>query len=132
MFFDINVLVSTLTARGLCADLLRLIFAEHELLKGEVVLGELQRVLRTRLGVPAPLISEFATLQRGHATVVPKPLAPAVAGVNDSDDEWVITSAIAARAEALITDDQALLSLQPVAGMPIYSPRGFWQLLKNP
>ena len=40
-----NVLVSGFTTRGLCADVIRLVHAEHELIIGDVVLKEVERVL---------------------------------------------------------------------------------------
>jgi hypothetical protein len=35
VFLDTNVLVSGFAARGLCADVMRLVLAEHELIMGE-------------------------------------------------------------------------------------------------
>ena len=40
VFLDTNVLASAFGTRGLCADVLRLIMAEHELITGEVVVEE--------------------------------------------------------------------------------------------
>ena len=45
IFIDANVLVSAFTARGLCADLLEVILADHQLMTGEFVLEELECVL---------------------------------------------------------------------------------------
>ena len=45
VFFDTNVLVSAFLARGLCADLLRLVLSEHTLVCSELVLAELSAVL---------------------------------------------------------------------------------------
>jgi hypothetical protein len=53
VFFDTNVLVSAFLARGLCADLLRLVLTEHTLVGSEVVLDGLRDVLR-RKGRLAP------------------------------------------------------------------------------
>ena len=49
VFFDTNVLVSAFLARGLCADLLRLVLTEHTLVTSEVVLAGLESML----GLPA-------------------------------------------------------------------------------
>ena len=49
VFLDTNVLVSAVATRGICADLLRLVASEHELVVGEVVLTELRHVLATRI-----------------------------------------------------------------------------------
>jgi uncharacterized protein len=45
VFPDTNVLASAFGTRGLCADVVRLILGEHELVTGEVVLEELRGVL---------------------------------------------------------------------------------------
>jgi predicted nucleic acid-binding protein len=52
VFLDTNVLVSAFASRGICADLLRYVLVEHDLLVGEVVLVELERVLLGRIKVP--------------------------------------------------------------------------------
>jgi predicted nucleic acid-binding protein len=50
VFLDTNVLVSAFASRGLCADLMRYLLAEHELLAGEAVLTELRRALTESIG----------------------------------------------------------------------------------
>lgn len=67
---DTNVLVSAFASRGLCADLFRYVLAEHELLVGEVVLVELNRVLAERIKVPKPTIAEIGRLLRDLAPAV--------------------------------------------------------------
>ena len=58
VFLDTNVLVSAFATRGMCADVLRVVLAEHTLITSEVVLRELSRVLRTRIGMPSRLVEE--------------------------------------------------------------------------
>jgi predicted nucleic acid-binding protein len=55
--FDTNVLVSALLARGLCADLLRLVLREHSLVSSEVVLAELRDVLGRKGKLPPAQIA---------------------------------------------------------------------------
>ena len=131
VFLDGNVLVSAFTTRGLCADLFRLVLAEHELLNGEVILEELQRVLGERFRVPRPITKGIIELLQSQAAIVPKPESPATTGMRDPDDEWVIASALAGRADVLITGNRALLDLKSAGGMPIHDPRSFWQYLKK-
>ena len=57
VFLDTNVLVSAYAARGLCADLLRLVLGEHALLTGAVNLVELRRVLTERLAAPPEVVA---------------------------------------------------------------------------
>ena len=44
IFPDTNVLACAFGKRGLCADVPRLVLAEHELVTGEVVIEELRAV----------------------------------------------------------------------------------------
>lgn len=127
---DTNVLVSAFTTRGLCADLFRLILAEHELVSAEVVLKELERVLRNRFRVPPASVAEILALLESFETV-PNPAAPSDIAVRDKDDAWVLASALTGRADVLITGDRDLLAVGDVRGLRIRDPRGFWSLLKG-
>jgi len=53
VFLDTNVLVSGFATRGLCADVIRLVLAEHELVVAQIVLDELKRVLKQKIELPA-------------------------------------------------------------------------------
>jgi len=130
VFLDTNVLVAAFATRGLCADLLRAVLAEHELLVGEVILEELERVLHRKLKVPDKIVTEVLELLRGQ-TVVPRPLAPAAIELSDPDDLWVLASAVASNADALVTGDRGLLEAADRATVRILSPRAFWTLLKD-
>lgn len=130
VFLDTNVLVSAFTTRGMCADLLRLVLAEHELLSGEIVLEELRRVLQERFRLPTAVMAGIEELLRSQARIVPRPAAPATTGVADPDDEWIVASALAGKADVLVTGDKILIAIQKAAGMPILSPRAFWQRVK--
>jgi predicted nucleic acid-binding protein len=52
VFLDTNVLVSSFTTRGICADVVTVVVAEHQLVLGETVLVELTRVLAEKMKVP--------------------------------------------------------------------------------
>lgn len=130
VFLDTNVLVSALTARGLSADIFRLILTEHELLTGEVNLKELRRVLRQRMGVPAAQVNAVEELLR-EQTVTPKPFKPLDIKLRDPDDNWVLASAIAGTADVLVTGDKDLLSLGEAEPLPILDPRAFWEFVRR-
>jgi putative PIN family toxin of toxin-antitoxin system len=130
IFLDTNVLVSAYTARGISADLMRFILAEHELLTGEVNLVELRRVLRDRFHASAALVDAVEAELRAE-TVVPRPAQPSPVPVRDPDDRWVLASAIAGGAELLVTGDQDLLSVAAQAPVPIVDPRGCWERLRS-
>ncbi len=129
VFFDTNVLVSAFTARGMSADVFRLALTEHQVVTGEVNLRELERVLRERMRAPVPLVREVLTLLR-EQEVVPKPDRPADLPIRDKDDGWVLASAIAGKADVLVTGDKDLLSVAPRAPIRILDPRAFWVLAR--
>jgi uncharacterized protein len=131
VFLDTNVLVSAVATRGLCADVVRLVLAEHELLTGAVNLTELQRVLRDKLRAPARTVRELDAFLRTH-TIVPKPAALLDIPVRDPDDRWVLASAVEGGADVLVTGDRDLLDLGGRAPLSIVDPRGFWELIHQP
>ncbi len=72
VFFDTNVLVSAFLARGLCADLLRLVLTEHTLVTSEVVLAELCDVLSRKGRLHGQQIEAIVAFLR-HQPVAPRP-----------------------------------------------------------
>jgi len=131
IFTDTNVLVSAFTARGLCADLLEVILADHQLMTGEFVLRELERVLITKLNVPQKKVSKTLLFLRKHH-VEPIPEEPSKIKVRDEDDRWILESALRANADILVTGDKDLLVLsKKITRIKIISPCGFWEILKE-
>lgn len=131
IFTDTNVLVSAFTARGLCADLLEVILADHQLMTGEVVIDVLQRMLTTKLKVPEKDVSEVLQFLRNHH-VEPMPEKPFEVKVRDKEDQWVLESAIRATADILVTGDKDLLVVSKNVSSPrIVTPREIWELLKT-
>ena len=130
VFLDTNVLVAAFATRGLCADLVRTILADHQLITGDVVLAELRAVLEERIKLPASTVAEIVALLRAQE-VVPKPAQPSSLPIRDADDQWIGASAVAGRADVLITGDQDLLAVARESPVPILSPRGFWEQIRS-
>lgn len=126
VFLDTNVLVSAFASRGICADLLRHILVEHDLVTGEVVLTELKRTLLKRVKVPPRVVDDIEDLLREHQ-VVPKPRRHLDLGLRDLDDEWIIASAVAGKAETLVTGDKDILEMTVQLPIRVCSPRQFWE-----
>ncbi len=127
---DTNVLVAAVATRGLAADVVRVVLAEHDLLVPEVVLAELQRVLATKFKLPRARLVELDAFFR-EREVVPKPPHLLDIPVRDRADAWVLASAVAGQADVLVTGDKDLLVLGPRAPLPILDPRGFWNLTRG-
>lgn len=130
VFLDTNVLVAAFAARGLCADVLRTVLAEHELILGEVVLTEFRRVLSRKLKVPDDRLRAAEAVFEGMA-VVPKPKKPSPLEIRDPADRWVLASAVDGGADVLVTGDDDLLSVAGESTLRIVSPRAFWELLRS-
>lgn len=131
VFTDTNVLVSAFTTRGLCADLLEVILADHQLMTGEIVLNELERVLTKKLNIPQSKVSTTLLFLRKYH-VEPIPDKPSDIKVRDEDDRWVLESALRANADILVTGDKDLLVLsKSITRIKIISPRGIWKILEG-
>ena len=130
IFLDTNVIVSAVATRGLCADVLHVVVAEHELLVGKTVLKELRRVLRQKLRLPTATVNELDTFLRRHSTIVSKQ-APLAVSLRDANDEAVLAEAIAGGADILVSGDRDLLQIADAAPIPILAPRGLWELLRS-
>jgi len=110
--------------------LLRVVLGEHTLVTSEVVLGELRRVLRKRIGLPAATAEEIDQFLREY-DVLPKPLAPADLPKRDPDDRWILASAMDGQLDVLVTGDRDLLSIADSLPIKIVDPRGFWDLARG-
>lgn len=130
VFLDTNVLVAAFATRGICADLFRAVLLEHDLITGEPVLREIQRVLVRKLRFPESQTREIIRFLRDHAEVA-NPKKAASWPETDPDDRWIVASAIEGKAEILVTGDKDLLEAKSQADFRVVSPRGFWELLKT-
>ena len=129
IFLDTNVPASAAATRGLCEDVLREVFASHDLFISEQVLSELGRVLKLKFGVGQDLIDDFIWLLRQDSVLAKPSQLPSVK-IQDKADLTILAAAITAGAEVLITGDKELLDLGRVENLKILSPRQFWEELK--
>lgn len=127
---DTNVLVSAVATRGLCADILNLVLAEHQLVVGVTVLAELNRVLRQKMRVPTATIKEMDALLRREAIVIKEVHALAIT-LRDKSDVPVLAEAVAGGVDVLVTGDRDLLSVARKVPIRILTPRGFWEHLRD-
>jgi putative PIN family toxin of toxin-antitoxin system len=130
VYLDTNVLISALATRGLCADLLEAILADHDLLVGETVLKELQRVLSQKMHLAPKAVAELDAFLRRQGEVVHSDRLLRLK-VRDPADRPILAEAVAGRAEMLVTGDRDLLVLAARAPIAIRSPREVWELLRS-
>ena len=126
LVFDTNVIVAGLVSEGLCHELVETCLPKHNAILSRILWDELAEKLRDTFGLAVdelPLLD----LYRRHATwVEPQPLDEPVC--RDPDDDWILATAIAGQAEAVVTGDDDLLTLGDYQGVAILSPR---QLLER-
>lgn len=127
---DTNVLMGAFATRGLSADVLNLVLADHQLVLGETVLGEFARILRTKLKVPADVIEETTAFLRTQAVIVSS-APPVELSIRDRDDLPVLSEAVHGLAEVLVTGDHDLLCVAHQAPIRVLNPRGLWDLLRT-
>lgn len=128
VMLDTNVLASAVATRGLCADVLRAVLAEHELVICPQIISELQRVLTDKFAIPRQLLNDFIRLLRQDSIqCVPVDL-PAVK-LKDKDDLGILATAVVGGADVLVTGDKELQGVASFEAVNIMSPRQFWEVL---
>jgi putative PIN family toxin of toxin-antitoxin system len=131
VFLDTNVLVSALTTRGLCWELLNVAAAEYNLTLADLVLVELERILTEKFGMPTALAESIELNLRELAEITPPAMALQGVTIDDPDDAPILATALSAEAAYFVTGDKALLELKQIGTMHIVSPRELWQLLSG-
>jgi putative PIN family toxin of toxin-antitoxin system len=125
VFLDTNVLVSAFVSRGLCTDLLKVVLGEHELVVSNLVVEELERVLRDKLRAPESVFERALSIL-DHVEVVPS--GPEF----DENDDTILAAAVESEADIFVTGDQELLAAAKRSPIPAVSPRRFMVLLRVP
>jgi putative PIN family toxin of toxin-antitoxin system len=130
VFLDTNVLVSAVATRGLCADVLREVLLSHQLIVSADLLKELEKVLREKIGLPQPLISDFVEFIQQDARFSESPPMQNVP-VKDKTDIPILSAALNGGTDVLVTGDKELIDLERLGNMEIVSPRLFWEKLRS-
>jgi len=128
VMLDTNVLAGAAATRGLCADVLRAVLAEHELVICPQIIFELQRVLKEKFALPRPLINDYLRLVQ-HDSIQCEPGDPPAIKLKDKGDLGILSAAVAGGVDVLVTGDKELQRAGIVEGLKLMSPRQFWQEL---
>lgn len=121
--FDTNVVVAGLVAQGLCHEILAIHVPQHSPVLSGQLWDELVDKLREKFDlVPSEL--PLLALYRKHAIWV-EAHALGQAVCRDPDDDWVLATAVAGQAEAIVTGDPDLLDLESYQGIRILTPRSW-------
>lgn len=120
---DTNVLVASIVADGLCRDLVRVRVHSHTIITSKPLLDELRRTLRVKFKADPDKLPLLSALHEQAEIVAPALLGERVC--RDKDDDVVLATALAGKAEIIVTGDDDLLVLKGFRGIRILSPRQF-------
>lgn len=128
---DTNVLIAGVLTPGLCQALFDLFMASESLviITCEELLGEFRRIAIEKFGTPAAEIDRFIELVRRRGVVV-RPAGVEASACRDADDLVVLGTALSGDAAFIVTGDADLLMLGKFEGIPIESPRTFYERLR--
>lgn len=123
--FDTNILVSALVFPGGRGEeaLQRIVEERDELLVSKPIVDELLGVLARKFARDAEELARVAVFLGGLATLV-KPTRR-LRVLKDAPDNRILECAAAARADAIVTGDRALLALGEYSGTRILSLREY-------
>lgn len=127
LVLDTNVLVAAIAADGLCRDLVRLRLRQHTIITSKALLAELRRTVRNKFKIASEELRFLSLFEERAELVVPAPLGKRIC--RDRDDDIVLATAIAGRADLIVTGDNDLLVLKQFRGIGILSPRQVLELL---
>ena len=127
LVLDTNVFVAAVVADGLCRDLVRMRVRPHTIITSEPLLEELQTTLRVKFKANPGKLPLLAALREQAEMVAPARLGERVC--RDKDDDVVLATAVAGKADIIVTGDDDLLVLKKFRGIRILSPRKFLEFL---
>ena len=110
-------------AEGLCREILETHLPEHTPILSSILWDELVDPLRGKFGLRPDELPVLGLYRRLAEWCEPVGLAKPVC--RDPDDRWVLATAVTGQADAIVTGDQDLLSLETFAGISVLSPRQF-------
>jgi putative PIN family toxin of toxin-antitoxin system len=111
---------------GLCQAVVNACFGPrgHDLILSEHILREFQMHGVAKFKAPPEEVLRAVEFIRDHAELI-EPAEVPPGACRDPDDLPVLGTALAAKADFLVTGDAHLLELGEFQGIPIVTPRGF-------
>lgn len=126
---DTNVLLAGVATHGICEGLLAICFRDHSVVLSDHILDELAEHYGGKFKASDEQAALVVDTLRKHSEIVePAPISQDVFG--DVDDLPVLGTAVAGQADYLVTGDKQLLELGSHQGIPILSPREFYDRIR--
>lgn len=124
---DSSVLIAASISRaGVCAELLDDVLTHHDWIISDFIVNEVAGKLVEKFTFPKREVAELCRFLKNTARLVePAELDPRAC--RDPKDIPVLGTAVAARADLLISVDKDLLALGSFQGIHIVKPGEFWK-----
>ena len=127
--FDTNVLYSAFAAKGFCEEVLDEAVGACVTIWSDPLKRELESVLARRHEIGPATRAALSAYVDLCELVEPQPLSMRVC--RGKDDDVVLATALAGKADVIVTGDDDLLVLKKFRGIRILSPRRFLELLDH-
>lgn len=121
---DTNVLIAAFIAKGTCHTLVERCLQIHSVITSEFILGELREKLTGKFKYSDEDAAAVEALLRSRMQVV-EPIFLKDSICRDSNDDLVLATACAGKADCIITGDKDLLILKTFDAIAILSPSDF-------
>jgi len=126
ILLDSNVIISALTAQGLCLEVFAYCLSEHEIITSLFIIEEVIKSLEEDFGMPGNIAKEYQEfLSRETGVVVPLNVSSGVC--RDPKDLKVLGTAWAGKVDIIVTGDRHLLELKEFKDAAIRTVREFWE-----
>ena len=126
ILFDTNVFFAAFSVRGFCEELIEETVDLCAIVWSTPLRNELVRALRRKRLLSSGAVEAITAFTDLREMVRPVPLPKRVC--RDPDDDVVLGTAVAGRADLIVTGDDDLLVLKRFSGIRILSPRKVLEL----
>lgn len=130
VFFDTNVLISAFIAHGASSEVFEYCLSSCRVFTTQFVLDETRKVLSPEFRFSPAVVEEICGFLSGNLELVEaEPLDEPIC--RDPDDEFILSGALSAAVDCLITGDEDLLVIEEYKGIRILKPGDFWRYDKR-
>lgn len=126
---DSNVLLAGIATHGLCEGIVALSFRDHTVVLSEHILSEVAIHYAGKFNATAEQTEAVVKMLRKNSHVV-VPSHVSTDAFEGADDLPVLGTAVAGTADCLVTGDKKLLRLGGYQGIPLLSPRDFYDRIQ--
>jgi len=130
VFFDTNVIISSLVTHGHAAEVFEHCISNHDCYTSQYVLSEMEEKLKEKIGYKEFEVKTAIDFLINNIEVINDYTALLETVCRDADDD-ILTAAVSVEADCILTGDKDLLVLKSFKNINIVSPKRFWVLEKT-